>query len=879
LDYSNITTHNLPPQSTVFVGRQSEISNIVSRFQDQNCCLLTLVGSGGIGKTRLAIESTHAFDKMDFEHGVFYVPLAPLTSADSIVTTIINVLGININEDGTPKDELVKFLSQRNLLLVMDNFEHVLDGVDIVADILNNSDRVKILVTSREVLNLSIEHVWHVRGMRYPNSEEPEDINQYDALNLFIERAIQVRRDFSPSAEQISIIHICQQVGGLPLAIELAAGWLKILSCTDILKQIEQGINFLATRNRDVPERHRSIRAVINHSWDLLSDEEQAIFPRLSVFRDGFTLEAAEHVASADLMTLSSLVEKSMVRRDTNGRYDLHELMRQYAEEHLINKGNLDSINQSHLDYFANFMIQRVPDLQGRRQVEALDETRADFDNIRIAFEYASRHSNYAKLERMLECLSIYFDMNAYPPLVNEMYTFAITHLDNSPEWEHDRLRNRLRVFSYYAYLRQSNERIAEELQEDIQPCLKIAEHYDDKLAIWMCLVIIMYKPHNPQFDSDMKRALKISESIHLYYLACTLAHKCHYYVTVVNQQSETIQQTLEQYLEITQTLDDIKGMATAYFSLGHYARFWGTIDDAIYYFNQGIQRVQQINDTRNIAFMEAHVVLMRLRQGEFAYFIQHTPYLAEQMARFGYYTNHPYMYTMMAKAEALLGNYAQSKTNLQKIYSYSIFRFIRLEFHIIEAKIMYAIGLNDFQSVRRLIAEALQIDTSVISTRLKLDFLTLVAFLYHHDQQSVKATELLGLIFSHPLAARGWMEKWELLSQLREILQQKLGEDSYLRDWEYGQQLDVEETIDEVHAYVGLEIPSYPVRHLIDPLTERELEVLTLLGEGRSNRNIAQELTVTVGTVKSHVHNICQKLSAKNRTQAVLEAKQLGLL
>jgi predicted ATPase len=413
LDYSNITTHNLPPQSTVFVGRQSEIKDIVSRFQDDNCRLLTLVGAGGIGKTRLAIESILHLIASDFEHGVFYVPLAPLTSVDNIVMTIINVLGIVINEGGTAKDELVKFLNQRNLLLVMDNFEHLLDGADIVADILQTTPSIKILVTSRETLNLSMEHVWHVRGMRYPDSEEPDAINQYDALNLFVERAMQIRRDFSPSDEQIAIIQICQLVDGLPLAIELAASWLKTLSCQDILKQIEQGIDFLATRNRDIRKRHRSIRAVFDHSWQLLSVDEQAVFPRLSVFRGGFTLEAAEHIAGADLITLSGLVEKSMVRRDARGRYDVHELMRQYGEEKLAQLHETPSILSAHVNYFASFMRERAIDIKGRRQAEGLDEADIDFDNIVEAWYRAIHMADYDALHNMMEALLFFCNLRA----------------------------------------------------------------------------------------------------------------------------------------------------------------------------------------------------------------------------------------------------------------------------------------------------------------------------------------------------------------------------------------------------------------------------------------------------------------------------------
>lgn len=297
--------HNLPTQPTHFIGREPEISEIVSLLTEKKCRLLTLVGPGGTGKTRLSVESISQLTDSNFEHGVFYVPLAPLTSADNIVTSIISVLGIVIGDEGTPQEELLKFLSQRNLLLVLDNFEHILDGVDLIADILHVAPHVKILITSRETLNLSMEYIWHVRGMRYPDNDEPDDINQYDALNLFIERALQVRHDFSLGDEQLAVIHICQLVDGLPLAIELAVSWLKSLSCRDIIEQIEHGVDFLITRNRDVPERHRSIRAVFDHSWKLLSDDERLVFPRLSVFRGGFTFDAAVKIADADLMTLS----------------------------------------------------------------------------------------------------------------------------------------------------------------------------------------------------------------------------------------------------------------------------------------------------------------------------------------------------------------------------------------------------------------------------------------------------------------------------------------------------------------------------------------------------------------------------------------------
>ena len=879
MSIQRLQIHNLPSQPTPFIGREPEITEIVGLLQDDQCRLLTLLGAGGMGKTRLGIESIQQLTSDDFEHGVFYVPLAPLTSANNIVTTVISVLGIMIGDDGTPQEELIKFLKGRNLLLVMDNFEHLLDGADLVVDILHSVQNVKILVTSRETLNLSMEHIWHVQGMRYPDIKEPDDINQYDALNLFVERAVQIRRDFSPGDEQFSIIQICNLVAGLPLAIELAAGWLKTISCYDIIKQIKQSIDFLSTRNRDIPDRHRSIVAVFDHSWNLLTANEQSVFPRLSIVRGGFTLEAAQEVAGADLITLSSLIEKSMIRRDTNGRYDVHELLRQYGKEKLKEADATEHTLSAHLAYFADFMLERVPDLQGRRQIDSLNEIRADFDNVRIAFQYASEHSMYAKLDEMLECIAIYFDLISYPPFTTEVYAFAIAHLDESPEPEHERLRNRLKVFSRYAYFRQSMGRIADQLIDEIRVYLEIAEQYNDQLATMLCLVILAHGDNFLQFHPNIHRALKLSEKICLFYVGRVLEHINAYYIFVINKNTEVTLDYLNRYREVTHSIGDINGTALAYYYLAHHARFWGKVDDGIYYFDQMIQGVRQTGDSHRIAINEAQRLLMTLQQGEFAFIVQKLPHWIERFTQFGFLANHSYMYMILAKTEAFLANYGRSKTYLQQARSAPLDARPRTQFHIIEVEIICAIGLDDFRSARCFIIQALRIDNSVISTRLMLNFLTLIAFLYHHDQQHTRAIELLGLIFTHPFAATGWMEKWEHLSQLREILQNELGEHAYTMAWERGTQLDVDDMLAEIRAYLGIDTPITTQQALIDPLTERELEVLEFLGDGYSNRDIATHLTVVIGTVKSHVHNICQKLGVKNRTQAVLKAKEIGLL
>lgn len=879
MSIQTIALHNLPSQPTPFVGREADIVDIIGRLRDPNIRLLTLIGTGGIGKTRLAIELIHHLVKSDFEHGIFFVPLAPLTSADNILTTIINVLGIRVDNESSLQDELITFLQHRHLLLVIDNVEHVLDGVDLIADILSATDDVKILTTSREMLNLSMEHLWHVRGMDYPEHNDPDDINRYDALNLFIERAIQVWRDFAPGDEQVNIIRICQLVDGLPLGIELAAGWLKTLSPNDIIQQIEEGIDILSTRTRDVKPRHRSIRAVFDHSWQLLTVGEQAVFPRLSVFRGGFTLEAAEQVTNADLTILSGLIEKSMIRRDTNGRYDIHELLRQYGEEKLTEAKEYTTNHESHLIYFVHFIEQRLPDLMGRRQVEALDEIRADFDNIRVVWRYGCENLKYHHMDKMLEGIAVFFDINDYPPTATEIYDLALSQITDLSDPLQAKFENRLKILGYYASIRHNTIGI-DTFSDELQICLKKAEKNQDQLSILYGFMINSLNRTFPEQELHMQRALELSEQFDTYYLRRVLNQICRYYVLELNSNDDTTRNYLQQYREVTQTTNDIFGLATANAMFGQFARYWGDIDDATNYYKKAMEIFQQLDIDPSFYINKNLYIFMSLKKGDFSYIVSNLPVGINALGSVGFFSKHTYMYMIMGKAEALLGNYNKGKTyaQLSKFGYRNVIQ--RDQFHIIEVEIICTIAENDYDAVRQYIMQALHIDTVIIATRLKLDFLPLAAFLYHHDQQFTEAVKLLGLVFTHPLATTEWMERWALLTKLRQTLEDALGASVYQSTWEQGAQLDVDKVIDNIRRYVGIESSDQPLlQPLIEPLTNRELDVLHLLGEGYTNSQIANELIIAIGTVKSHVHKICQKLGVTNRTQAVLEAKHLGLL
>jgi predicted ATPase len=326
---------NLPPQPTPFIGREYEISQITALLAEPTCRLLTLVGPGGIGKTRLALEAA-GLQRSAFAQGAYLVPLQPLSSPEFIVPAIAETLHFQFYSVDDPKHQLLDYLRDRSLLLVMDNFEHLLNSAQLISEILAFAPDVKVLATSRERLNLLEEWVLDVQGLSAPANETETEILDYDAVQLFLQSAQRIQVGFTlTDAQKPAVARICHLVGGMPLGLELAAAWVRALACEEIADEIERGLDLLATSARNVEPRHRTMRIVLDHSWNLLTNIERDVFQRLSVFKGGFRKEAAQNVTGTSIQTLSALVDKSLIRVSANGRYEQHELLWQYAREKL----------------------------------------------------------------------------------------------------------------------------------------------------------------------------------------------------------------------------------------------------------------------------------------------------------------------------------------------------------------------------------------------------------------------------------------------------------------------------------------------------------------------------------------------------------------
>lgn len=447
--------HNLPPQPTPFIGREVELAALGALMADPQVRLVTITGPGGMGKTRLALAAAERQlsraalnapppnePRPFFPNGIYFVSLAPLSSADQIVPTVAEALNFIFYGGGEPQQQLLDYLREKQLLLILDNFEPLLTpvsgsdkrasspdgklegGAGLVADILQTAPGVQIVVTSRERLELQQEQLYPIQGFEYLDWETLGDAAEYAAVRLFLQSARRIRPDFELGTEDLTFLtHICRLVEGMPLGIELAASWVDILSLADIATEIQHSFDFLETEMRNVPARHRSMRAVFDTSWQRLNESERVVFAQLSVFRGGFTRTAAQQVAvtpdgaPASLRILATLASKSLLQYNkARDRYQVHELLRQYGSEQLSRMEKLAekpiqerAVRDRHSAYYCAFLQDRESGLKGARQQAVLAEIELESENVLVAWYWAVTQGQIERLAQALEGLGRFY--------------------------------------------------------------------------------------------------------------------------------------------------------------------------------------------------------------------------------------------------------------------------------------------------------------------------------------------------------------------------------------------------------------------------------------------------------------------------------------
>jgi predicted ATPase len=340
---------NLPAYVTPLIGRQEELAELQTLIHNPDCRLITILGPGGIGKTRLAIACARQELKAaigdegshPFPDGVCFVRLESIDDAGQITREIAQALNLSVlsgeQADGWIDQQLLGYLHRKRMLLVLDNFEQLLAGVQTIAELLQAAPGVRTLITSRERLRLQGEQVFPIEGLTYPRLATMDDPGSYTAIQLFIHSARRQHPEFELTAEKITaLVQICHLLDGMPLGLELAASWVGLLTLEEINAEIQKNIGFLESDWVDLPDRHRSLLAVCETIWQLLQPAEQTLFARLYVFRGGFTRVAARKVAAAAVRDLQALRNKSILDYDrVHQRYRIHPYLRQYGAERL----------------------------------------------------------------------------------------------------------------------------------------------------------------------------------------------------------------------------------------------------------------------------------------------------------------------------------------------------------------------------------------------------------------------------------------------------------------------------------------------------------------------------------------------------------------
>ena len=795
---------HVPTPTTSFVGRGEELAEIAKLLANPGCRLLTLVGPGGIGKTRLALQSA-ADELPHFEHGVYFVPLVGVGSPDLIAPAIANALPVGLYGAENLCDQVIHYLRKKQMLLLLDNFEHLLAGVNLLTEMLQAAPGVKLLVTSRERLNIQEEWVFVLEGLSFPKEQATNPLESYSAVELFIERARQVQTKFILYPEVEAVKTICQQVEGMPLGLELAASWLRVMTCQQIAVHMESSLDFLTTPLRNVPERHRSLRAMFEQSWRLLSADEQAVLMKLTVFRGGFDLEAAEAVAGAALPLLASLVDKSLIQLSTPDRYDLHELLRQFAADKLAELGELAAvINRRHLEFYANLAAEAEVHLYGPQKEAWFDRLEVEHDNLRAAMAWTLRDKEAEAGLRLAGALGFFWEHRAYHHEGGEWLEKLLSIASDVPAATRAKA---LRVAGSLAG-GLGNDDLGRTYCEE---SLRLARELGDKLSIAWAVGNLGNLP----FEAEGYNPLS--------------------------------QVRLEEALALFREIGDgfgishmLRRLAALLGTLGNYAGARRLAEEAL-------ALAREAKDKNAAAWALAIVARGSWLQSHDP---EQTLPLVEESLSLAQEIGDK---SLVAQALFFRGQATQTQGNYECAHtcyadSLAIFR---------------EMGVNNLYIANDLVG---------------------FAELAELQGRPVRAARLLGAAAALTQSRHSMLPLGGEVERDVPALRTQLGKTAFASAWTEGKAMAGEQVVayalENVSSTEEAKQTTVVTKQPLDePLTVREREVLCRLAAGASNRQIAQALGVTVGTIKTYTHRIYQKLDVESRVQAVSRAHFLNLI
>lgn len=883
-DFSPIIYGNLPIQSTTFVGRQRELAEITQLLFWTETRLLTILAPGGMGKTRLALAVAEEH-LPHFADGVIFVPLVALSSPEDIAPAIAENIGLQFYSSETPTQQLQDYLHERQLLLILDNFEHLLDGATLLRDIIHNAPQVKLLVTSREKLRLTNEIVFTLSGLNFLDWDTSKDALTYDAVRLFTQTAQRVRPDFDLQSEESDYLaRICRLTNGMPLALVLAAGWIDVLTLEQIADEIQQGIDILETELRDIPDRHKNMRVMLNYTWGRLNEDERNVFMTLSIFRGGFTAEALEAVMQVNKRHLRRLVDKALLQALPIGRYDIHELLRQFGEEKLSEVNHSVTIQQKHARYYLNLITSLEPDLQSSK-VKQTDTITTEFGNIRRAWWWAVDHQHYETLGKTAKFFMTIKKDGNFTWDIYELFkqTIAVLELkantEPHPAWDYILLNKEW----LYLYLTMGQiDRLA------VEDILSRSQQRGNQGEVVLAYEILAKSYRQ---SGNVKIALEYSQkALQLWQM---LGHNASHSMLGLGitlcmlGRLEQARAYFERCFVIRRSSSDLIAVVSPLYQLAQLELLQGNLVQSQSYVDKALA-ILSTHDTQvsegSILFLQAFLLLLRGKIGETKTYVTMIDQLGYQTQRHTYHFCAVLLDGLVACIRGddtmLLRLTKQTRTQHLDIEMLTMYHNGIL-FSSWFATMMYY-ALADDKLAKQSLCTLLTRSVEMKSPMLHLLSLPIAAALAARDGNSERAVELLALAYTAPEDLMGWIDHWQPLQEIKNDLKAQFDQDNYSRIWQRGAKLDVEHITRELLGEFGAEIGDSVEQvnaSLLNPLTPKELEVLSLLSENLTNPQIAERLFITTGTVKGHVNKVLHKLDVTKRQQAVTRARELSLL
>ena len=764
---------DLPAQANPFIGREAELAQIKAYLGNPVCRLLTLTGVGGSGKTRLALCAVSTV--LDaFADGVYFVDLAPLSDYRLVAKTIAGVLGVVESPTELQLDTLKRVLAGRELLLVIDNFEHVIEAAPLIAELLVSAPHLRVLSTSREALRLSGEHEYLVPPLSVPSDNSPDAVAKSEAGTLFVQRARMLLPQFEVTDDNApAIAQICARLDGLPLAIELAAARCKLLPPQAMLTRLDSRLTTLTSGPRDAPPRQRTLRRTLDWSYQLLEDGEKRLIARLAVFQGGRSLEAIEAVCQPDLPVnvfdgLAALVDKNLIQQKEmpggEPRFVMLETIYEYARERLAESGEAESIRRRYAEYFVALAERAEPELRLAEYHHWSQQLERELNNLRAVLGWSLGEGDVVLGLRLAGALSLFWWAYGYHMEGDAWIQPLLERLNEAP-------------VSYHAKFLFSGGLVSI-MRHDLATAKRL-----------------------------LMRALVISRALNdKYFTGWALIYLGFAMLT----ETEEALQAAEEGLALFREIDHRPGIAQALNIVGNVAAGLGYYDRAQRAFDECLMVAQQTGETRQICHVFHNLAWLSLRRGNY------------ERAGDAAYLSLDLALKMNNRLLILLSLTTLSGALASKRQSHRAVRLLGAS----EA------ALEEMGAFYQPIDQP-EIDRVIASVRTQLD-----AAVFQTTWAEGRAMTLEQAV-AYALESRATLRRWDGTSTV--------------------------------------EPPAH--QPLPDSLTARELEILRLLDNGLSTREVAQQLFLSIGTVRWYLKQIYSKFSVHSRTQALARARELNLL